>query len=286
MTEMKENSHTYEIDINLDHLAGDHLWRIEKAIIEWNSSRIRTELSISDQFGTYSTFFYFDDLATVIRFSRMRRLDQIVFISSHLPFDELNSEYEKAFRERLLSCRGESVTEDNELEDLLEEAKAFLKEEKEKWGLNSGPKKGKKHMKENEIAIRFSKNCIVREFDYKDGEKTTAMAIIALPDEIRDDSRPARTFLWEKSLIHEDTKKSWMRYTYAAKDRQICVQRNSYDRETKRSQTLSEEYLSAEQISDIFYQERVRKAAEKSELFRPDNAAERSQETKDAGKGI
>ena len=117
--------------------------------------------------------------------------------------------------------------------------------------------------KKEDIAVRFYEGYVSKEiinFKNKDGSKIK-LARVKMPNDPGDE-RVRRSFLVKESAIGTDIKNQHMRYVYLPKDVEFKVVRRNFDPETKKSEILTEEKMTGQQIADVFDKERDRQYAQ------------------------
>ena len=131
------------------------------------------------------------------------------------------------------------------------------------------------NVKENEIALRFSKSFIRDRILVPSSEGGSyELYIIEMPDEDGDEHEIKRTFTAPVSKVYTDKKHDFMRYTYLEKDGLYRVMRSLYDEEQRSTRVEETCQMTGQEIADVFNRYRDRKRKEAENKLTPDDQKE------------
>lgn len=132
-------------------------------------------------------------------------------------------------------------------------------------------RKDEQKMKDDEIALSFSKSFIRTKIPMKAGDgKEYQLYIIEMPDEENDQQDIKRTFTVEESRLGTDRKYDYIKYTYLKKDRHYRVMRSRYDENSKTVIVKETSEMTGQEIADVFARYRSRKRKEFEDQLKPE----------------
>ena len=134
----------------------------------------------------------------------------------------------------------------------------------------------KRKMKDDEIALSFSKNFIRKErIPMTSGTGDSyELLVIEMPDEEGEKHEIKRTFTVPVSRVYTDKKHEFVRYTYLKKEGQYRVMRSLYDKEARLARVEETCQMSGQEIADVFNRYRERKRKEFEKTLTPDDQKE------------
>ena len=133
----------------------------------------------------------------------------------------------------------------------------------------------KRKMKDDEIALSFSKSFIRDTMTLPSSEGGTyELYIIEMPDEEGDEHEIKRTFTVPVSRLKTDKKHDFIRYTYLKKDRLYRVMRSHYDENARSTRVEESMQMTGQEIAEVFARYRERKSREFEKSLDPDGEKE------------
>ena len=133
----------------------------------------------------------------------------------------------------------------------------------------------KRKMKDDEIALSFSKSFIRDTMTLPSSEGGSYdLYIIEMPDEEGDEHEIKRTFTVPVSRLKTDRKYEFIRYTYLKKDRLYRVMRSLYDENARSTRVEENIQMTGQEIADVFRRYRERKTKQFEEALTPEEKKE------------